>query len=176
MSIRKSTYCMNLTTLSPGIWEYLHNEDFTVMRHFKQSGEETGWHIQQIPHPNCCPGYNKGIGSTDYAEMGNVAMSKYINICQDKNHRWSVFMNNGCKSYSPDFIHEHACGWYVCDPSQRTFWPTRCKSPLEKEAWWAWFDSLVKSLPTWKKPIYMWPITPVLLQGSALGRLSLSRG
>ena len=180
MSIEKSTCCVNLSTLPPNVWESLQNEDFTVMRRSKKGGEstvgdyttieETGWRIQQRPHSNCCcSGYNKGIGPTDNAHLGDAVASKFINMDKHKNHIWSVFMNNGWKSRYPDFIHEHACGWYVCDPSQRTFWPTRCKLPLEKESWWAWFDLMLKSLPTFKKSISMWPILHVWSQEPVLG-------
>jgi len=69
--------------------------------------------------------------------------SKLSNMGMDKIPRWSVFMNNG--TYSDT----HACGWRVCDPERRTFWPTRCSSLKEKQMWWAWFDKQLDTLPLW---------------------------
>ena len=53
-------------------------------------------------------------------------------------------MNNG---FCEEGSREHCCGWRKCDPSVRTFWPTRCKTPIEREVWWIWFDAWLKCLP-----------------------------
>jgi len=60
-----------------------------------------------------------------------------------ENDVWRVFMNNG---WDRGF-HKHACGWRKCDPAVRTFWPTRCTTPMEREQWWTWFDAQLSSLP-----------------------------
>jgi hypothetical protein len=42
---------------------------------------------------------------------------------------------------------DHVCGWRVCSPKRRTFWPTRITEDKEKEAWFKWLDELVAPLP-----------------------------
>jgi hypothetical protein len=146
--------------LPPNVWAELQAEDFTVQRNSKNGGprsgepgapEEEGWRIQQKSHSNCCgPGYMCGGGATfcsedpnSIEELGDAVASKLSNMGMDKIPRWSVFMNNGI------FHENHACGWRVCDPERRTFWPTRCRGQGDKQVWWAWFDRQLDSLPLW---------------------------
>jgi hypothetical protein len=155
-----SRICVHLAMLPPRVWAELQAEDFTVQRNSKNGGpksgepgapEEKGWRIQQKSHSNCCgPGYMCGGGATfcsedpsSIEELGDAVASKLSNMGMDKIPRWSVFMNNG--TYSDT----HACGWRVCDPERRTFWPTRCSSLKEKQMWWAWFDKQLDTLPLW---------------------------
>ena len=157
MGIIKSNICVNLAMLPPLIWAELQAEAFTVQRNSKEPGgpkagepgclEQTGWRIQQKPHSTCCSGYKAGIGPTDAAELGDAVATKYG---RGKTHVWRIFMNNGWhldNPHPPNSSHTHVCGWRVCDPSRRTFWPTRCKTPMEKEVWWAWFHEQLNSLP-----------------------------
>lgn len=155
-----SRICVHLGMLPPNVWAEIQAEDFTVQRNSKDGGpragepgalEEKGWRIQQKSHSNFCgPGYVCGGGATFciedpncIEELGDAVASKLCNMGMDKIPRWSVFMNNGT------FGNTHACGWRVCDPERRTFWPTCCKSKREKEMWWAWFDKQLDALPLW---------------------------
>lgn len=140
--------CVHLAMLES--WEQLQAEDFTVQRNSKEAGgpkagepgskEESGWRIQQKLHTACCSGHDAKTGPTESAELGEAVATKYA---KGDNDVWRVFMNNGWD----EGFDKHACGWRVCDPSRRTFWPTRCKTPIEKEAWWKWFDAQLESLP-----------------------------
>ena len=153
MGLVQSNACVNLAMLPPEVWEELQNEDFTVQRNSKEEGgpkagqrgcaEESGWRIQQKAHSACCGGYKAGIGPTHSEELGDAVATKYA---KGQGDVWRVFMHKGWHSRQ---MHEHACGWRVCDPSRRGFWPTRCKTPLEKEVWWRWFDAQLESLPLW---------------------------
>ena len=155
-----SRICVHLGMLPGNVWTQLQTEDFTVQRNSKNGGpksgeagatEEKGWRIQQKSHSNSCgPGYMCGGGATfcsedpsSIEELGDAVASKLSNMGMDKIPRWSVFMNNGI------FHPNHACGWRVCDPERRTFWPTRCKTQRDKEVWWAWFDKQLDTLPLW---------------------------
>lgn len=157
MGIVQSQICVNLAMLPPDIWAELQAEDFTVQRNSKEDGgpktgdpgckEETGWRIQKAPHSSICSGHDSKTGPTESAELGDGVATKYAKGEKDV---WRIFMNNGW-NYG---FHEHACGWRKCDPSVRTFWPTRCKTPMEKEAWWRWFDEQLNSLPIWSEVVY----------------------
>lgn len=157
----KPDICVNLVMLSPDVWEQLRQEDFTVQRNPKQPGgampgepgavEESGWRIQQEHHSKCCgPLYHCGIGPTLSAELGDAVATKYAKGGGDV---WRIFLNNGWgdddEELQRNSSHIHVCGWRMCDPTKRTFWPTRCKTPIEKEVWWRWFDEQLESLPLW---------------------------
>ena len=147
MALIHSQNCVNLAMLPPDVWAELQAEDFTVQRSSKEPGEsccleESGWRIQQKQHSACCKGQDPKTGPTDSAELGDAVATKYANR---ENDVWRVFMNNGWHKG----FHKHACGWRKCDPTVRTFWPTRSKMPMEKEAWWVWFDAQLNSLPLW---------------------------
>jgi hypothetical protein len=134
--------CVHLARLES--WEQLQAEDFTVQRNSHGSlelgcKEESGWRIQQRLHTTCCSGHDSKTGPTNSAELGEAVATKYAKGDSDV---WRVYMNNG---WDQGFD-KHACGWRVCDPSRRTFWPTRCKTPMEKEAWWKWFDTQLARL------------------------------
>ena len=152
MGAVQSHGCVHLAMLPAEVWEQLQNEDFTVQRNSKEEGgpkagdtgckEESGWRIQQKAHSNCCTGHKAGIGATDSAVLGDAVATKYA---KGKCDMWRIYMNNG---WDQGFD-KHACGWRACDPSRRTFWPTRLKLPMEKEAWWRWFDEQLNGLPSW---------------------------
>ena len=151
MGAVQSHGCVHLAMLQPDVWAGLQAEDMTVQRNSKEEGgpkagdhgctEESGWRIQQKPHSNCCTGHKGGIGATDSVELGDAVATKFA---KGKGDVWRIYMNNGIYLEDPQ---KHACGWRVCDPSRRTFWPTRCKTPMEKEAWWRWFHTQLESLP-----------------------------
>ena len=140
--------CVHLAQLES--WEELQAEDFTVQRNSHEPGgpkagepgstEESGWRIQQRLHSACCKGHDSKTGPTESAELGEAVATKRAKGDDDV---WRIYMNNG---WDRGFD-KHACGWRKCDPSVRTFWPTRCKTPMEKEAWWKWFDTQLESLP-----------------------------
>lgn len=163
MGVTQSQMCVNLAMLPPEVWAQLQAEDFTVQRNSKEPGgpkagepgcaQESGWRIQQKPHSAGCTGYKAGVGPTDAAELGDAVATKYQKDGATGELVWRVFMNNGCEA-DPTSNHTHACGWRKCDPAVRTFWPTRCKTPLEKETWWKWFDAQLESLPTWSEVVY----------------------
>ena len=44
-----------------------------------------------------------------------------------------IRMNNGRKI-------GHECAWIPCGPNKRNLWPTKCITPMEKEAWWKAFE------------------------------------
>ena len=153
----QSTLCVDLTKLPTEVWEQLRAEEFTVQRSPKNpeagqvcgpcpggATEEDGWRIQCEPHSSCCSGYKAAYGPTD-GLYGDAVATKYA---KGQGDVWRIFMNNGWTE-----TRAHACGWRPCDTSRRTFWPTRCKTPLEKEAWWAWFDSQLESLPLANHPL-----------------------
>lgn len=150
MGLVESHMCVNLAMLPSDVWAQLQAEDFTVQRNSKQPGgpktgepgcaEETGWRIQQNIHSACCSGHDAKSGPTECAELGEAVATKYA---KGENDVWRVFMNNGWHRG----FHEHACGWRKCDPAVRTFWPTRCTTPMEREQWWTWFDAQLSSLP-----------------------------
>jgi hypothetical protein len=152
MGLVQSHMCIHLAMLPPHVWAELQAEDFTVQRNPKEpdgpkpgeagAKEETGWRIQQKPHSSCCTGYKAGVGPTDSEEMGDAVATKYANGAKDV---WRVFMNNGVPAEPGE--REHFCGWRKCDPEIRTFWPTRCTTPMDREAWWRWFDEQLASLP-----------------------------
>jgi hypothetical protein len=159
MGVVQSQMCVNLAMLPPDVWAQLQAEDFTVQRNSKEPGgpktgepgcaEETGWRIQQNQHSSICRRYDAKTGPTDSAELGDGVATKYNDV-------WRVFMNSGWN----DGVEGHSCGWRKCDPTVRSFWPTRCKTALEKEAWWAWFDSQLNSLPTWSEVVYKRKLPP----------------
>ena len=152
MGVVQSKQCVNLAMLPPDVWAELQAEDFTVQRNSKEPGgpkagesgskEEAGWRIQKKQHSSMCSGYDTKSGPTNDAELGDAVATQYAN---GEKGVWRVFLNSGWNHG----VHQHACGWRKCDPSVRAFWPTRCKTPMEKEAWWAWFDAQLKSLPLW---------------------------
>jgi hypothetical protein len=41
---------------------------------------------------------------------------------------------------------DHVCGWRVCSPKKRSFWPSRLTGD-EREAWFKWLDELIAPLP-----------------------------
>jgi len=146
MSVVQSQQCVNLAMLPPDVWAELQAEDFTVQRNSREAGEsryseESGWRIQQKRHSTICSGRDTKTGPTDSIELGDAVATKYAKGERDV---WRVFMN---KSRGDG----HNCGWRECDPTVRSFWPTRCKMPMEKEAWWAWFDEQLNSLPLWSQ-------------------------
>lgn len=157
MGVVQSQHCVNLAMLPPEVWAELQAEDFTVQRNSKEPGgpktgepgceEQTGWRIQKAQHSSICGRHDAKSGPTDSEELGDGVATKHAN---GENDVWRVFMNNGWN----DGFHNHACGWRKCDPTVRTFWPTRCKTPMEKEAWWKWFDAQLNSLPTWSEVVY----------------------
>jgi len=141
---------VSLTMLPPDVWDKLKNERFTVQRNPNDpdqpkpgepgAREETGWRIQADLHSKNC-GDILGLGDALATNMVAGRNGQYI---------WRVFMNNGWEgdgSHPPSTPHVHACGWRACDPARRTFWPTRLTTPVEKEAWWKWFDMQLNSLP-----------------------------
>lgn len=150
MGLVQSRLCVNLAMLPPAVWLELQEEDFTVQRnsHMNEGpnlgqpgcAEEGGWKIQKKPHSSYCTAYKAGQGPTDSEDFGDAVATK---CAKGTNDVWRIFMNNGLdrKDGMP-----HACGWRICDPSRRTFWPTRCKTPMEKEAWWRWFDTHLENL------------------------------
>lgn len=154
-----SSNCVNLKKLHPDIWAEIQAEHFTVERNLKYSDDsntgyiaakqEDGWRIQFTPHSNICGGsYVAGIGPTGDKGQGDSVATNQIYGRDDKLY-WRIFMNNGlCEKnhFHGADCHVHACGWHVCDPARRTFWPTRCVTPMEKEAWWRWFDQQLESL------------------------------
>jgi hypothetical protein len=156
MGIVESNMCVNLAMLPTEVWEQLQAEDFTVQRNSKKSGgakaEESGWRIQQKPHSGSCTGYKPGVGPTADAKLGDAVATKYQKDSARGEFVWRVFMNNGYQAVSTK-NHRHACGWRKCDPAVRTLWPTRCKTPLEKESWWKWFDAQLESLPIWSEVV-----------------------
>ena len=157
MSLIQSQTCVNLAMLPPEVWAELQAEDFTVQRNSKEPGgpktgqpgctEETGWRIQQNIHSACCNGHDAKTGPTESHELGEAVATKYAKSESDV---WRIFMNNGWHRG----FHEHACGWRKCDPTVRTFWPTRLKEPMEREAWWRWFDAQLNSLPSWSEVVH----------------------
>ena len=156
MGLVQSQNCVNLTMLAPEVWAELQAEDFTVQRNSKEPGgpktgepgckEESGWRIQKKLHTACCEGHDAKTGPTESAYLGEAVATKHA---KGSGGVWRVYMNNGWK----DDPNTHACGWRVCDPNRRTFWPTRLKTPMEKEAWWRWFDEQLNGLPTWSEVI-----------------------
>jgi len=161
MGAVQSQYCVHLAMLPPDVWAQLQEEDFTVQRNSKDPGgpktgefgcmEETGWRIQQKQHSSICSGQH-ATGATESSELGEAVATQYAKGAKDV---WRIFMNNGWSHG----VHKHACGWRKCDPSVRTFWPTRCKTPMEREAWWRWFDDQLKSLPIWSEVLYARMVT-----------------
>ena len=157
MGAIQSQYCVHLAMLPPDIWAELQAEDFTVQRNSKDAAgpktgdfgcmEETGWRIQKNQHSTICSGHDSKTGPTSEVHLGDAVATQYGKGAKGV---WRVFMNNGWSHG----VHNHACGWRKCDPSVRTFWPTRCKTPLEKEAWWRWFDQQLNSLPIWSDVVY----------------------
>ena len=164
-----SRICIHLGMLPPDVWEELQAESFTVQRNSKNGGpksgepgspEEKGWRIQQKSHSNGCgPGYVCGGGATFceedpncIEELGDAVASNLYILGSDKTPTWSVFMNNGFLNgveQSNSELHTHCCGWRVCSPTRRSFWPTRLTTQEEKEKWWVWFDRQLDSLPLW---------------------------
>jgi len=145
MGLVQAFKCVNLAMLPPDVWDQLQEEEFTVQRNPKGSAcgkEESGWRIQKEPHSIFCRGHKPGCGPTDCAELGDAVATKYAS--GSGRRIWRVFMNNG---FCEEGSREHCCGWRKCDPSVRTFWPTRCKTPIEREVWWIWFDAWLKCLP-----------------------------
>jgi len=157
MGLVQSQMCVNLAMLPPDVWAELQAEDMTVQRNSKESGgpktgepgctQESGWRIQQKLHSNICKGHDAKTGPTESAYLGEAVATKQVKGSGDV---WRVYMNNGWKHG----VDKHACGWRKCDPSVRTFWPTRLKTPMEKEAWWKWFDAQLESLPVWSDVVY----------------------
>lgn len=170
MGLVQSQLCVNLAMLPPEVWAELQAEDFTVQRNSKEPGgpktgdpgcaEETGWRIQQSIHSACCSGQDAKTGPTDSDELGEAVATKYA---KGESDVWRVFMNNGWHRG----FHEHACGWRKCDPTVRTFWPTRLKTPLEREAWWRWFDAQLNSLPIWSEVVAEGKLPPFKKESEA---------
>jgi hypothetical protein len=156
MPLVQSQICVNLAMLPAEVWAELQAEDFTVQRNSKEPGgpkagepgsiEESGWRIQKGIHTSICKGHDSKTGPTESAYLGEAVATKHA---KGSGNVWGIYMNNG---WARDFD-KHACGWRACDPSRRTFWPTRLTLPMEKEAWWAWFDEQLNSLPTWSEVI-----------------------
>ena len=147
MALMQSHICVNLAMLES--WGELQAEDFTVQRNSKEPGptEESGWRIQKRLHSACCKGHDAKTGPTESAYLGEAVATKRAKGPDDV---WRIYMNNGWDQG----VFKHACGWRTCDPSRRTFWPTRLKTPMEKEAWWRWFDEQLNGLPIWPDVIH----------------------
>jgi hypothetical protein len=148
-----------LTMLPPDVWDQIQKERFTVQRNpLKPSDpkpgepgarEETGWRIQEDRHSYNCGYNNTFITATNVTGIGDAVATRLV-AGSDGQYIWRIYMNNGLDGdelREPDSV--HACGWRVCDPARRTFWPTRLTTPMEREAWWTWFDAQLNSLPLW---------------------------
>ena len=141
--------CVDLAELPADVFAKICDETYTAVR--TDGREEEGWMIQNESHISAC-----GVGPWAKAHATNRHADR------DGKKGWKFFMNNGfcCdpSDYGCDNGHtcrQHGCGWRSCDVStgRCTFWPTRLKTPLEREAWWRWFDEQLNGLPTWSEVV-----------------------
>ena len=145
-NIPKCLQCVYLGLLPSDTWTQLQKEEFTVQR--SNMKEESGWRIQQAAHSdNCGPGYNTSIGATDSVELGDAVALKKSPKGQPEKTFWHVFLNDGNNPHPLSVLHTHMCGWRPLG----TFWPSRCKTAEEKQAWFTMFEALLESLPIWSK-------------------------
>ena len=136
-----------LSDLPPEEFQKFLQEDYTVIR--TGGWQQTGWKIQTEPH--ACP-------SMLDQEMAHISVYP-PDAYGDRNTRF--YMSRAacisCEHGHPEELAfpstipgglqmcEHACGWRLCHPQRRTFWPTRLKED-EKAAWWEWVDAQVEYL------------------------------
>ena len=129
--------CVNLKEhLCADDFAKLVNEDYTVIR---TNGEaQTGFRIPTEEH-----GCQKG--STAFCPAAHATR-------MSPSREPKFFMTTEPMLCAKDCIdnhehNDHVCGWRVCSPKRRTFWPTRITEDKEKEAWFKWLDELVAPLP-----------------------------
>jgi len=127
-----SSDCLDMKDyLSADDYAKLVGEDYTVVR---TSGEEQiGFRIPSEPH-EC----QKGTHFCPAAHATRITPSnepKFF-MTTETNHCLKDCIEN----------HDHVCGWRVCTPKRRTFWPSRLTGD-EREAWFKWFDELIAPLP-----------------------------
>ena len=135
--------CVDLSQLPADDFAAIINESYTVHRNPKtpngipagQPGaiEEDGWKMRSTCHSTEC-GQRWGVAAH---ATNRVQGSSGL-------YEWKYFMDNGF--VEDNTHHVHACGWRTCDKHKRTFWPTRLKTQVEREAWWAWLEERVSTL------------------------------
>ena len=159
----QSSECVDLSQLPPEVFEAILADTYTVVR--TDGREETGWKFEDESHSQMC-----GTPQWLRAHATNKATGS------DGKAAWKFFMNNGfcCdpSDYGCDNGHtcrQHGCGWRLCDVStgRCTFWPTRLKTPLEREAWWRWFDAQLNSLAIWSEEVAEGKLPPFKMASEA---------
>jgi hypothetical protein len=131
-----SSDCLNMKNhLSADDYAKLVGEDYTVVR---TSGEEqTGFRIPTEEH-----GCHKG--STTFCPAAHVSR---MSPSREPKFFLTTEKIRCPKDCAEDHDHnDHVCGWRVCSPKRRTFWPSRLSGD-EKEAWFKWLDEVLAPLP-----------------------------
>jgi hypothetical protein len=131
-----SSDCLDMKDyLSADDYAKLVGEDYTVVR---TSGEEqTGFRIPSEPHE--CPKNNTHFLPAAHATRITPSAEPKFFMTTENNHCLKDCIENHEHN-------DHVCGWRVCTPKRRTFWPSRLSGD-EKEAWFKWFDELIAPLP-----------------------------
>jgi hypothetical protein len=113
----------------------LVGEDYTVVR--TNGEEQAGFRIPSEPH-----GCQKG--STTFCPAAHATR-----ISPSREPKFFMTTENIIcpKDCIENHEHnDHVCGWRVCSPKRRSFWPSRLSGD-EREAWFKWLDEVVEPLP-----------------------------
>ena len=133
-----SSDCLNLKDyLSADDYAKLIGEDYTVVR---TSGEEqTGFHIPDEEHG--CQKSGTGFCPAAHATRISPSAEPKFFLTTER-----ILCPKGC---AEDHDHnDHVCGWRVCSPKRRTFWPSRMTgNEDEKQAWFKWLDEVIAPIP-----------------------------
>jgi hypothetical protein len=131
-----SSDCLDMKDyLSADDYAKLVGEDYTVVR---TSGEEqTGFRIPSEPHE--CPKNNTYFCPAAHATRITPSNEPKFFMTTD-----TIICPKDCIENHKH--NDHVCGWRVCTPKRRTFWPSRL-TVEEREAWFKWLDEVIAPLP-----------------------------
>jgi len=131
-----SSDCLDMKNyLSADDYAKLVGEDYTVIR---TSGEEQkGFRIPTEPH-DCHKGGARFFPAAHGTRITPSTEPKFFMTTE------KIVCSKDC---AEDHEHnDHVCGWRVCSPKRRSFWPSRLSGD-EREAWFKWFDELIAPIP-----------------------------
>jgi hypothetical protein len=132
----QSADCVNLKdSLSAGNYAKLVDQTYTVVR--TSGDEQKGFRIPTKEH--WCE--KQGTGFCPAAHATRISPSKEPKFFMTTD---VILCPNDCaEGHKHNY---HVCGWRVCSPKRRTFWPTGMVGD-EREAWFKWLDEVITLIP-----------------------------
>ena len=132
-----SSDCLNLENyLSADDYAKLIGESYTVVR---TNGElQTGFYIPDEEH-GCQKGNTRFCPAAHATRITPSGEPKFFMTTD------TIMCPTGCAENHEH--NDHVCGWRVCSPKRRTFWPSRLTEEADKQAWFKWLDEVIAPLP-----------------------------